>query len=85
METLTRDGQCPERGYNKGHLEYKLEALLLQLICSEVLNPFKSNGYYMYRHACLSNILRSAHRMQLYILCGSQNKQHLFPYTELTL
>jgi len=29
-------------------------------------------------------ILRSAHTVCLCILCGSQNKQRLFPYTALT-
>jgi len=50
METRIRDGQCPDRGYNRGHLEYKLQALLLQLICSGVVNPLKPDGYYLYHH-----------------------------------
>ena len=29
-------------------------------------------------------ILRSAHTVHLCVLCGSQNKQRLFPYTALT-
>jgi len=29
-------------------------------------------------------ILRSAHTIYLRILCGSENKQRLFPYTALT-
>ena len=29
-------------------------------------------------------ILRSAHTVYLCVLCGSQNKQRLFPYTTLT-
>jgi len=29
-------------------------------------------------------ILRSAHTVYLYVLCGSENKQRLFPYTTLT-
>jgi hypothetical protein len=29
-------------------------------------------------------ILRSAHTVYLCVLCGSQNKQQLFPYTALT-
>jgi hypothetical protein len=31
-----------------------------------------------------SAILRSAHTLYLCVLCGSQNKQRLFPYTTLT-
>ena len=29
-------------------------------------------------------ILRSAHTVYLYVLCGTENKQQLFPYTALT-
>ena len=29
-------------------------------------------------------ILRSAHTLYLCVLCGSENKQRLFPYTALT-
>jgi hypothetical protein len=29
-------------------------------------------------------ILRSAHTVYLCVLCGSQNKERLFPYTALT-
>ena len=32
----------------------------------------------------LNKILRSAHTVYLCVLCGSQNKQPLFPYTTLT-
>ena len=31
-----------------------------------------------------STVLRSAHTVYLCVLCGSQNKQRLFPYTTLT-
>ena len=31
-----------------------------------------------------SAILRSAHTLYLCVLCGSENKQPLFPYTTLT-
>jgi len=30
-------------------------------------------------------ILRSAHTVYLCVLCGSENKQRLFPYTALTV
>ena len=32
----------------------------------------------------LVKILRSAHTVYLCVLCGSENKQRLFPYTALT-
>jgi len=38
----------------------------------------------MYYQVYNSQILRSAHTVYLCILCGSQNKQRLFPYTALT-
>jgi len=36
------------------------------------------------RTGCLNIILHSAHTVYLCVLCGSQNKQRLFPYTTLT-
>jgi len=38
----------------------------------------------MYHHFTLKIFLRSAHTVYLCVLCGSQNKQRLFPYTTLT-
>jgi hypothetical protein len=32
----------------------------------------------------IEDILRSAHTVCLCVLCGSENKQQLFPYTALT-
>ena len=32
----------------------------------------------------LNKTLRSAHTVYLYVLCGSEDKQPLFPYTALT-
>jgi len=40
-------------------------------------------GYYFYRKFN-TTIIRSAHTVYLCVLCGSQNKQQLFPYTPLT-
>jgi hypothetical protein len=49
------------------------------------------SGHYLYRPMvtiCTTSLtfttLRSAHTLYLYVLCGSQNKQPLFPYTRLT-
>jgi hypothetical protein len=44
--------------------------------------PF--SGYYMYHHVQLQQLLRSAHTMYLGVLCGSENKQRLFPHTQKT-
>jgi len=40
--------------------------------------------YCAVRTGYLYKILRSAHTLYLCVLCGSQNKQPLFPYTALT-
>jgi hypothetical protein len=40
--------------------------------------------YCAVRTGSLYIILRSAHTVYLCVLCGSQNKQRLFPYTALT-
>jgi len=40
--------------------------------------------YCAVRTGSLYIILRSAHRVYLCVLCGSENKQWLFPYTALT-
>jgi hypothetical protein len=42
------------------------------------------SGNYVYHQVQLSTILRSAHTVYLCVLCGSENKQRLFPYTALT-
>ena len=42
------------------------------------------SDHYMYRQIQRSAILRSAHTVYLCVLCGSENKQRLFPYTALT-
>ena len=36
-----------------------------------------------YQQVQHSEILRSAHTVYLCVLCGSENKQRLFPYTAL--
>jgi len=40
--------------------------------------------YCAVRTGCLYIILRSAHTVYLCVVCGSENKQRLFPYTALT-
>jgi len=40
--------------------------------------------YCVVRTGSLCIILRSAHTVYLCVLCGSENKQRLFPYTALT-
>ena len=54
-------------------------------------NLLQPSGLYMYRTVvtiCTTSltftVLRSAHTVYLCVLCGSENKQRLFPYTALT-
>ena len=41
-------------------------------------------GHCMYRQSNIQQFLRSAHTVYLGCVCGSENKQWLFPYTALT-
>jgi hypothetical protein len=61
-------------------------------ICTASLQP---SGHYMYRQFTAqrslyvppvqhSQILHSAHTVKYCVLCGSENKQRLFPYAALT-
>ena len=52
----------------------------VSFLCSS-LEP---SGYYIYRNVEHSLIPPSAHTVYLCVLCGSENKQRLFPYTALT-
>jgi hypothetical protein len=53
-------------------------------LCQCSVKPLKPRGYCTHRHVKHSAIVRSAHTVCLCVLCGSQNKQRLFPYTALT-
>jgi len=48
-------------------------------------NPFKPSGHYMYRQFNIQQFYVLHHTVCLCVLCGSQNKQRLFPYTTLTV
>ena len=48
-----------------------------------VLSSLMTCGHYMYHHGQHSTILRSAHTVYLCVLCGSENKQRLLPYTAI--
>jgi len=53
------------------------------LIC-KYLNPLKFSGHYMYRQFNTQQFYVLPHTLYVCVLCGSQNKQPLFPYTTLT-
>ena len=44
----------------------------------------RPSSYNIYHQALQPVGLQFIHRMHIYVLCGSQNKLQLFPYTELT-
>ena len=47
-------------------------------------NLLKPSGCCLYRKFNILQILRSAHTVYLCVLCGSENKQRLFPHAALT-
>ena len=47
-------------------------------------NRFKTICHFMCEQFLTFKTLRHVHTVYLWILCGFQNKQRLFPYTELT-
>ena len=50
-----------------------------------VVTAVQHSGHYMYRQFNIQQFcVRSAHTVYLCVLCGSENKQRLFPYTALT-
>jgi len=48
------------------------------------VNPLKPSGHYMYRQFNIKQFYVQPTQLFLCVLCGSQNKQPLFPYTTLT-
>ena len=61
------------------HQTSNIIALQYALLSSS--NSLQPSGHCMYHN---STTLRSAHTVYLCVLCGSENKQRLFPYTALT-
>jgi len=49
-----------------------------------VINPLKPSGHYIYRQFNITQLYVLPTQLYLCVLCGSQNKQPLFPYTTLT-
>jgi len=48
------------------------------------VSPFQPSGYYTYRKIKIHKLYVLPTHCALCVLCGSQNKQRLFPYTTLT-
>ena len=51
-----------------------------------ICNPSNPSGYYMYSQFNIHNSTFCPHSVRTYltVLCESENKQRLFPYTALT-
>ena len=49
-----------------------------------MIDPFKAQWLLCVPPGLTFNILRTAHTVYICVLCGSENKQRLFPYTTLT-
>ena len=49
------------------------------------LVPLQPRGHYTYRQFNIHNSSFRPHTLYLCVLCGSENKQLLFPYTTLTV
>jgi hypothetical protein len=56
----------------------------LDWLLTDVINTLRPNGHYMY-HQFNSKQFYVLHIVYLSILYGSENKQRLFPYTELSV
>ena len=48
-----------------------------------ICNPLKPSGHYMYHQSNIHKLYVLSTQC-IYVLCGSENKQRLFPYTALT-
>jgi len=50
-----------------------------------IINPLKPSRYYIYHQVNIPQFyVLAKHCIYTYVLCGSQNKQPLFPYKPLT-
>jgi hypothetical protein len=47
-------------------------------------NPLSPTGHYMYHQFNIQQFYVLPTQLYLCVLCGSENKQRLFPYTTLT-
>ena len=47
--------------------------------------PLQPSGHYMYRQFNIHQFYILPTQLYLCVLCGSENKQRLFPYTALTV
>ena len=50
----------------------------------DTVDPTKPTGHYMYHRFNIQQFYVLPTQLYLCVLCGSENKQRLFPYTTLT-
>ena len=82
---LVKDEWCQRSVWCRGYGSYtgRLNQLFCRLQSARWTGSV--NGRTWFRgEADQWEILRSAHTVHLFVLCGSENKQRLFPYTVLT-
>jgi hypothetical protein len=84
LRSITTQAHTLSRGSEAHNMTWEDNIKTEKFTVVVMLNPLKAAGYFMYHQAYRQTILRSAHRVYLCVLCGSQNKQRLFPYTALT-
>ena len=59
--------------------------LTVVTICTSLLSLYvPHSGHYMYHQFNIQQLYVLPTQLYLCVLCGSQNKQPLFPYTALT-
>ena len=61
-----------------------IRAWRLPAVSFPILYSLKPSSCFVHHQVEHSVMLRSVHTVYLCVLCGSQNKQRLFPYTALT-
>ena len=65
--------------------QFPWQQYLCFTLCRKIISRFlRPSSNFIERQVPCSAVLRSAHKVYLCVLCGSQNKQRLFPYTALT-
>jgi hypothetical protein len=79
----TVTGQCARRLGSSNVSDSRVTALLFVKNLHCWFNPQKPSGHYMYHQFNIHKYYILPTQC-IYVLCGSENKQRLFPYTALT-
>ena len=78
--------QCAERPYiyDPTSVVGPSQYSIFKNYITNCIDPLKPSGHYMYRQFNIHKFNVLPTQLYLSVLCGSQNKQPLFPYTTLT-